>query len=132
MAAFSESFMFLGTLAVLSIPPTALGLWFLRGNEKAWRFLSYAAPAFSLTAVLAVIINSILNYLKLWDGVWALIDFIGMIRIFATPVMAGAYGVIALIAPNGRARRPLLISMAMELFVTTYTVIYFLLFNRFG
>jgi|GEM_PF-3117631 len=129
MGAFSESFVFAGALAFLSIPPTALGFWFLRPQKKLWTFLAYAAPALALTAPLAVLVCAVFRVFTLWKGPWAFLDFLGLVRIFATPVMATAFGILSFIAPEAKTRRALWVSAAIELLVAACIFIRFILFQ---
>lgn len=135
MVAFGDSIMFFFMFGAAALIPTALAFYFSRPLLKFWSFLSYAALAFAVTGPLMEMANTALKafgfYTLPMTAAAAIISFLGLMRIFASPVMAGVFFLAVLIAPEPATRKRLLIAMGIEAALCGWVFILYVFFQRF-
>ena len=114
MSAFGDLMFFMGAFALLCVPPTLLGLWFLRKSTLFWNLAAGAVLAFAFTAPLAEGTRSYIQWAGLYHdwGVW--VDLVALLRTFGTPILAIASGLCAFIAPTPKTRWALCLAAAIE------------------
>jgi uncharacterized membrane protein (DUF485 family) len=115
MYAFGDGMYFLFVFALCASVPTGLALWFLRQAQRLWSFLSASALLMAGTSLIALVpyfagawlkapIHSTLEN-------WAAVSV--LLFLFA-PILAGAFLVFALFAPDRRTRTRFLSAVAAE------------------
>lgn len=115
MYAFGDGMYFLFVFALCASVPTAAGLWFLRQARRLWSFLTAGALLIAATAVASALVYSVGILLKPPQnsmlGLWTAI---AVLPLLFTPIMAGAFLVFALLAPDQRSRSRFLTAMTAE------------------
>jgi len=134
MVAEGDSILFFFLFGAAALVPTGLALYFTRSSLKFWSFLSIAAVAFALTGPLMEMANITMKALKLLElpmrMPWTLLSFLGLVRVFAAPLLAGAFFLSALIAPESSSRKKLLIAMGVETALCGFVFILYVFFQR--
>jgi hypothetical protein len=98
---------FLGVLAVASLPPTLLALWFLRASPRFWNALAFASLAFAGAGLIAVL------KMLVWRTP-TLFDLFGVAQLLGVPLWGAAFALFALLAPTPESRRKLLAAVGLE------------------
>jgi hypothetical protein len=125
MFAFGDSLLFLAVFGVAAVLPTAAALFFLRPYRPFWRVLSVAALVMSTTGVAAFF-----DFLAMRGtdphsvaNIWSAL---AVLRVLISPLLALAFLVSALFAPNRLPRIALLVATVFEAFVfVCYSLILF-------
>lgn len=112
MFAFGDSVLFLAVLGIAAIPATCAALLFLRPHLLFWRILSVAALVTAATAVAAVIALAAQDVAR--DSVLHSFDFLAFLRIPLAPILAIAFCLAGLFAPNRSARVSLFVATVVE------------------
>jgi hypothetical protein len=100
----------LGAFLLVALAPTALALWFLRGNELFWNAVAVAALAFAATGLVAVLVpQASPRTVPLM-----LFDLLGLAQLLGVPLWLAAFALFARLAPSARARRTLTLAVACE------------------
>lgn len=103
--------MILLAFAAAAVAATAAALWFLRPYGRFWSLLSAAALAISATGLLAVLAFFLLQSPDAGSmQVWSL----ALLRLTVGPLLAGAFFLAGLLAPNRRARGALLLATLID------------------
>lgn len=138
MYAFGEDILFLVIFGMLALVPTALGFYFLRPIEKFWSGFAVLCLVFAITRPMIAFANTLMRVTggysvnNLSSNPWAaLLSLAGVLGIFAAPVFAVGFLILAMIAPSGRSRLLMLIAAGCEGFATLYVFSNFFLFQRF-
>ena len=123
MAAGGDMFLFTGVSVFLSFFPTSLALVFLRKNALFWSLFSKACLAFALGGFLLLVLDMTFHITQRRDlgGLAVMVMFLGMLRLFGTPILALGDGAFALIAPDPKVRRILLLAAGLEAFCACVT-----------
>jgi len=131
MYAGGDFMLFLGVLGFMSIFPTALGLYFLRPFKKFWVVFAYGALALALTAPLAEVTLMTLKTLQLCQApLWDVVYLLGLLRIFATGVLAPGFALMAWVAPQKGPRLILLVAAGIEAALFLYIAVLYLVWCR--
>jgi hypothetical protein len=113
MYEFGDSLLFLAVLGVASVPPTGLGLYFLRPYRAFWTALSYAASVTAVTGIAALIAFLLGRGVNPHAGV-AIWLSLATLRILVTPLFALASLLFGIFASDRRARITFFICTAVE------------------
>ncbi len=114
MQAFGDAVTFAGVFCFLSLFPTVLALYFLRPFEKLWMVLSVGALLFAATGPFAAMTK------VLHQTGWMSIEFFGLLRMMAAPLLALGLLACAVIAPSRRSRLGLFAAAGIEMVVSGY------------
>ncbi len=133
MYAFGEIILFLVVFGVLALLPTALGFYFLRPIEKFWTGFGVLCLAFAVTRPVFALANTLMIMMGGYSSnPWAaLLSLAGVLGIFAAPVFAVGFLILAIIAPSTRSRILMLIAAGCEALAAIYVLINFLFSQRF-
>jgi hypothetical protein len=133
MFAFGQSMLFLLVFGGLALIPTVLAVYFLRSSEKFWNGFAVLCLAFSITGIIVVIANAMMNanLLHISNSSAAVVSLFGVLRAFGAPLLIVGFLVLAVIAPSRRPQIFLLASAGLEILGELYVLVSFLLFKRF-
>jgi hypothetical protein len=133
MYAFGEDILFLVVFGVLALVPTALGFYFLRPIVKFWNWFAVLCLLFAITRPVVVIANTFMNANGGYQSypLGLLLSLMGVLGIFAAPVFAVGFLILAFIAPSGRSRLLMLIAAGCEGLAALYMLMNFLFSQRF-
>jgi len=132
MFAFGDELFLVGLFVLGCIPPTALGLWFLRKNTVFWNLAALAILVFAATAPLAEGMRAFIKAAGLYEsGDWMWVDVVCLLRTLAIPLLVIGDGVCLLIAPAPRIRLVLAIAVALEAVTGFYILILIMFSHRF-
>jgi hypothetical protein len=114
MYAFADFLFFVGTLGILSLAPTALGLFFLCPGERSWSWFSIGALIVALVGPVAAVLAQpyqaySLPLTLLWLG-----------QILGAPLLLLAFVAFGILAPTRRARWSLFAAGLAEGLVCAY------------
>jgi hypothetical protein len=116
MYAAGESMAALGAFLAVALVPTALGLWFLRGNRKLWQAIAIASLAFAIVGLVAVLLP-----LEAAGApphpVLMLASLVGLAQLLGMPLWTVGFVLLAFLAPTHRARRLLVAAIGIELVI---------------
>ena len=114
MYAFGSSLQIFGAFGVAALVPTGLALWFIRGNELAWRVLSRIALAFAVTGPMCALFFVWAGNLKGHHPELGLIVLASLFGVIASPLLAIVFAVAAALAAGKQAKTLLWIAAAIE------------------
>ena len=115
MYAFGETLLFCGAFGFLALAPTAFALFFLRHYRPLWVVGSNAALVVAIVGIAAGCFLPMTSASTSRQPLFALLSFLSLMLVFATPVFAAAFAISGLIAPESRFRKKLMASAAIEL-----------------
>jgi hypothetical protein len=131
MAAGGDGILVLAVFGAISLIPTALALYFLRSHEKFWSVFSIFSLALAATGPLAEVVNILMEKSQLsQQPLWAALGFLSLLRVGATILLAVAFLVFAILAPQKPARRRLLMAAGIEAAVFLFVVVHFMILRR--
>lgn len=117
MYAFADFLFFVGTLGVLSLAPTALGLYFLCPGQRAW-------PLFSTSALIVAAVGPVAAVLLQPYQAYSLpITLLWLGQILGAPLLLLAFVVFGFLAPTRRARWKLFAAGLAEGIVCVYAFV---------
>ena len=133
MAAGGDMILFAGVTFFLSIFPTALALFYLRSSMLFWTYFSRASLAFSFTGPLWIVLDMAFKFHQVQTIPMALmmLEFLAMMRLAGSPLMAMGNGLFTLLAPDPKTRWALLKATGIELLSGTLTYFSLLVLHRF-
>ena len=133
MFAFGQSILFMLVFGGLALIPTVLAFYFLRSSEKFWNGFAVLCLGFSITGIIIVIANALMNenILHIAESSADVISLFGVLGAFGGPILIIGYLVLAVIAPSRRPRILLLASVGLELLGELYVLFRFVFFKRF-
>jgi hypothetical protein len=114
MAAFANFVLFVETLGVTALFPTALAGYFLRPFPRICLAISIGCLPLAVTGVAAAAVVTWTRSMTADAGVWLALGAAGTIRTLLSPVLAPSFLVSVLVAPTWRCRWILLTATAME------------------
>lgn len=117
MYAFADFLFFVGTLGILSLAPTALGLYFLSPGERSWSWLSIGALFLAIVGPAAAVL------LQPYQAYSLPIALLWLGQILGAPLLLLAFVVFGLLAPTRRARWTLLAAAVAEGTVCVYAFV---------
>jgi hypothetical protein len=110
---FGDSILFLGVLAVASLPATGAGLFFLRPCQAFWRVLAAGAVAIALTGIV-VLVDMLVSRNGTAGALLGQWSMASPIRVFAAPALALAFLLCGWLAPTRYTRLAFLGATAVE------------------
>ncbi len=122
MYGFGDDLLFLAVFGVAAVPPSGAVLFFLRPYRAFWRVLSVVALGTATTGLAALIINIAAqtgdagSILHTWSALASL-------RILGAPLLALAFLLSCLFAPNRFSRIALLVATVIEAAVFAYVAL---------
>jgi hypothetical protein len=133
MFAFGQSILFLFVFGGLALIPTVLAFYFLRSSEKFWNGFAALCLAFSITGLIVVIANALMNanILYIAESSAAVVSLLGVLGAFGAPIFIVGFLVLAVIAPARRPRLLLLASAGLEILGELYVLFSIVFFQRF-
>ena len=105
-----------GTFLLVALVPTLLGLWFVRGNRKLWLAVSFASLAFAIAGLVGVLVPVAIRDSPR-DLAAVLLSLLGLAQLLGVPLWTAAFGLFALLAPTGLARRVMVAAIGLELVI---------------
>jgi hypothetical protein len=117
MAAFGDLLGFIGLLGILSLPPTALALYFLRPFAKFWTIFSIASLSL---ATLGVVSAALMGKQHLPPWSMLLVGFFGLVIVLGAPLLGISFLGFAWLAPKGSSRSRLIAAATIEFAVCAY------------
>jgi hypothetical protein len=118
MYGFGDTALFIGVFGVCALVPTGAALVFLRPNRTFWRVFSALGLAVALSGVAAAILyathrRETTSPLAAWAG-------LSVLRILASPLMALAFLLCAVLSPHRGPRIAFLLAALVEVAVSAY------------
>ena len=114
MIAGGEMMYFIGLFLLGSLPPTALGLWFLRRHRPSWvafTALGLGFAAAGLLSVLALLAQGRVAPQNPWLVVF---EVFGLGQMLGSPLFIAGFALFAWLAPAHDLRRRMLLAAGME------------------
>jgi len=112
--------------ALVSLVPTGLALWFLRGNQRFWSAFTAIGLAFAIAGLAAVLTTLVARGGMSEGPALALFGFFGIVQMLGSPLWIGGFLVFAALAPPGGLRRRMLIATTIEVVVAGCGLVHFL------
>ena len=133
MFAFGQTVLFLVVFGGLALIPTVLAFYFLRSSEKFWNGFALLCLVFSITWIIIVIANALINanILHIAESSAAVVSLFGVLGAFGAPIFIVGFLVLAVIAPSRRPRILLLVSAGLEALGELYVLMRFIFSQRF-
>jgi len=116
MYAGGELLSSLAAFLVVSLAPTLMGLWFLRGRRRFWNIVAVASLAFAGTGLVAVLMPLVFRETRMHIAL-VLMELLGLAQLLGVPLFSMAFVLFALLAPTPDARRKLIFAVAIELVI---------------
>jgi hypothetical protein len=126
MYAFGDSLLFLAVFGVAAVPATGAALFFLRPYRSFWRLLSVAALGIAITG-LAAFIDYVVARTAEAPSILHAWSALAVLRILVAPLLAPAFLLSGLVAPNRSSRIALLVATVSE--VAVFASIAFIWFH---
>ena len=119
MAAFGDGLFFLAVFAVLSMVPTAAGLYLFRSSPGLWRALAALALLVAASGLAAIALFAAQRWRPeiLANSAMGLAADLSVLRLLPAPLIIFALAVAGLIAPPSPARRTIWICLGVEALV---------------
>src|SRR5215510_13985490 len=97
MFAFGQSILFMLVFGGLALIPTVLTFYFLRSSEKFWNGFAVLCLAFSITGIVMVIANALINanILHMAESSAAVVSLFGVLGAFGAPILIVGFLVLA-------------------------------------
>ena len=131
MLAERGSMTFFYAAGLSSFLPTGLALYFLRPYGRFWALFSNLSLAVAATGPCFEILNSFEARLSLdHQPLWALVSFLGLVRVFGAPVLALGFFASSFITPGSNSRRKLLVWAGIETALCAYVVVLVVFWHR--
>jgi len=125
MIAFGELMFGAGVFAFLSLPPTALALWFARRHRATWEAWTIGGLAFALGGVVAVFTLLTATSTSVHNPTIALLSVFAIAQMFGAPIWIGGFALLAILAPARDLKRRLLVATAIEIAIGVCAVVHF-------
>jgi hypothetical protein len=132
MAAFGDLLYFGAVFSAVASVPTGFALWFLRPYRRFWTALATMAVVIAATGVAAAIVYTLTASSKPDVSAWSLWAGLTPLPMLAAPVLAGGFGLAAVLAPARGPKIALFSAAAAEVAVAAYAFIHWFISNRFG
>ena len=116
MYAGGEMMCTLAAFLVVSLVPTLLALWFLRGHKRFWNAVAVASVAFAGAGQLAVLMPLALHNTPRHIA-FLIVNLLGLAQLLGVPLWCGAFVLFAFLAPTPEARRKLIAAVAIEVVI---------------
>jgi hypothetical protein len=113
MYAGGEMLQSLAAFLLVSLVPTALGLWFLRRNTRFWNAVAVASLAFAGVGLMAVLLPLVYRGAPKHIAIM-LLDLLGLSQLLGVPLWFVAFVLFAFLAPTREARRKLVLAVGIE------------------
>jgi hypothetical protein len=117
MYAFADFLYFVGVLGVLSLAPTALGLYFACPGERAWSWFSRGALVLAIVGPVAAVL------LQPYQADSLLVTALWLGQILGAPLLVLAFAVFGILAPTRRTRLTLFAAGLAEGLVCVYAFV---------
>jgi hypothetical protein len=117
MYAFADFLYFVGVLGVLSLAPTALGLYFLRPGERAWSWFSQGALVLAIVGPVAAVL------VRPYQADSLLVTALWLGQILGSPLLVITFTAVSIFAPNRRTRWTLFAAGLAEGLVCLYAFV---------
>jgi hypothetical protein len=127
MIAGGEMMYFIGLFLLGALPPTGLGLWFLRRHRPSWSVFTTLGLGFAvagLVSVLALLVQTAVPPLPPW---LLLVDVFSIGQMLGSPLFIAGFGLFALLAPARDLRVRMLMAAGIEVLVFCCGLVHFLL-----
>ena len=111
---------------LVSIVPTGLALWFLRGSRRFWSAFSVAGPAFAIAGLAAALMPLAARGAMARVPVLVLVGFLGLVQMLGAPLWIGSFLLFAVLAPARDLRRRMLVAAAIEGVIGACGLVHFL------
>ena len=125
MIAGGEMMLGAAVFCLVSIVPTGLALWFLRGSRRFWSAFSVAGLAFAIAGLAAVLLTLAERGEMARVPVLVLVGFLGIVQM----LWIGSFLVFAALAPAGDLRLRMLVAAAIEGVIGACGIVHFLVPN---
>ncbi len=115
MYAFGDGMYFLFLFSLCASAPTGLAFWFLRKARRLWSVLSTGSLLLAASGITALVLYFAGVWLKAPFGsaleTWAALS---VLRLLLAPILAGAFLLCLLFAPDRRSRGRFFLAMTTE------------------
>lgn len=111
---------------LVSIVPTGLALWFLRGSRKFWAAFSAAGLAFAVIGLAAVLTPLVARRAMVSLPALVLVGLLGLVQMLGSPLWIAGFLLFAALAPARELRRRMLLAAAIEIVVAACALVHFL------
>jgi hypothetical protein len=126
MIAGGEVIFFIGLFLLGSLPPTGLGLWFLRRHRPSWEVFTWLGLVFAAAGLLSMLAM----FPRPLDpqAPWLLVANVFSIgQLFGSPLFIAGFALFALLAPARDLRRRMVVAAGMEVLALGCGLAHFLL-----
>jgi hypothetical protein len=112
---------------LVSVVPTGLALWFLRGSRRFWSAFTVAGLGFAIVGLAAAFTALASGGEMTRAPVLAFVDFLGIVQMLGAPIGLGGFLLFAALAPARDLRRRMLVAAAIECAIGACAIVHFLL-----
>lgn len=125
MIAGGQMMLSFAVFACLSLVPTGLALWFLRGSRRFWSAFSAAGVAFATAGLAAVLTPLVAGRAMATTPALVLVGLVGIVQMFGSPLWIGGFVLFAMLAPERDLRRRMLVAAAIEVVIAACGLVHF-------
>jgi len=115
----------LGAFVVVSLVPTFLALWFMRGHPRFWKAVAVASLAFAGAGLLAVLSPLVIREPPNHPAL-TLLGLLRLAQLLGMPLWTAAFVVLAILSPTRPARRLLIFAVGIELAIAVCAWVHWL------
>jgi hypothetical protein len=126
MIAGGEMMLAGAVFCALSLPPTGLALWFLRGSRRFWSAFSAAGIAFAVAGLAAVLTPLVAGRAMATEPALMLVGLVGIVQMLGSPLWIGGFVLFAALAPARDQRVGMLVAAAIEVVIAVCGLVHFL------
>jgi len=126
MIAGGEMMYFIALFLLGSLPPTGLGLWFLRRHRPSWSVFTVLGLAFAAAGLLSVLTMLVQAGVPPPAPWLVLVDLFSVGQMLGSPLFIVGFGLFAWMAPARDLRLRMLVAAGIEVLVLCCSVIHFL------
>jgi len=125
MIAGGEMMYGFAVFALVSLVPTGLALWFLRGSRKFWSPFTAVGLAFAIAGLAAVLIFLAARGAKP-SGPMLVVDLLSLVQMLGSPLWIGGFLLFAVLAPARDLKKRMLVAAAIEVVIAACALVHFL------
>jgi hypothetical protein len=111
---------------LVSLVPTGLALWFLRGRRRFWSVFSVAGLVFAVAGLAAALVSLAARGAMASAPAFVLVGLLGVVQMLGSPLWFGGFALFAALAPARDLRRRLLVAAAIEIVIAACGLVHFL------
>lgn len=130
MYAFGDAMLFVAVFGVAALPPTGLGLYYLRRIRIFWTILAIAALALAATGPLCAVALELVRHLASAPAFLQACASLGVLRLLVAPLLAAGFLLCACLSPTRFSRWALAGATAVEGLAAAFAVLQWFILPR--